>query len=82
MTSKFIIQICSGTTCYVLGGAQLMMLEEMLPADLKDLVEIRESNCLSACKDGQARPPFVKIGDYLMAEPSPGKIIDYLRHHI
>ncbi len=81
MSKQFKIVICSGTTCYVLGGAQLMMLEDIMPADLKDQVEIVGSTCLQACRDGKLHPPFVKINDYLMPEASISKIIDYLRKH-
>lgn len=82
MKKKFKISICSGTTCYVLGGAQLMMLEDVMPADIKDQVEIVGSACLQACRQGNSsQPPFVKINDYLMAEASISKIVDYLRNH-
>jgi NADH:ubiquinone oxidoreductase subunit E len=81
MSKKFKIVICSGTTCYVLGGAHLMMLEDVLPADLKDQVEISGSTCLQACRNGQSHPPFVRINDFLMSEASISKIVDYLRKH-
>ncbi|MDD2997916.1 MAG: (2Fe-2S) ferredoxin domain-containing protein [Erysipelotrichia bacterium] len=81
MTRKFKITICSGTACYVLGGAHLMMLEDILPAELKDQVEIVGSACLQACRQADARPPFVKINDYLMESASITKIVDYLRSH-
>jgi NADH:ubiquinone oxidoreductase subunit E len=68
MAKKFKITICSGTTCYVLGGAHLLMLADMLPADLKD-------------QDENARPPFVQINDYLMSQASVAKIVEYLRKH-
>lgn len=79
MSKKFKIVICSGTTCYVLGGAQLMMLEDIMPADLKEHVEIVGSTCLQACRDGKLHPPFVTINDHLMSEASISKIIEYLR---
>lgn len=82
MNKKFKITICSGTACYVLGGAQLMMLEDLLPVELKDQVEIVGSNCLQACRqESSGQPPFVKINDFLMESASIGKIIDYLRKH-
>ncbi len=80
MNKKLRIEICTGTTCYVLGGAQLMLLSQQIPANLNDRVEVAEVKCLQACKAEGAKPPFVKIGDFLMSEASPGRIIDYLRH--
>jgi len=81
MDKKFKITICSGTACYVLGGAHLMMLEDVLPDDLKEKVEIVGSTCLQACRVDNARPPFVKIDDYLMENASIPKIVEYLRTH-
>ncbi|PKL41751.1 MAG: hypothetical protein CVV41_17600 [Candidatus Riflebacteria bacterium HGW-Riflebacteria-1] len=81
MTKKFRITICSGTTCYVLGGAHLLMLAEAIPADLKDHVEIIDSNCIKACLYENAQPPFVQINDYLMSQASVAKVVEYLRSH-
>lgn len=82
MTKKFKITICSGTTCYVLGGAQLMMLEDVMPAQFKDQVEIVGSACLQLCRqESGAQPPFVKINDFVMPEASIAKVLDYLRNH-
>ncbi|OGK09511.1 MAG: hypothetical protein A2W80_13285 [Candidatus Riflebacteria bacterium GWC2_50_8] len=82
MAKKFKITICSGTTCYVLGGAQLMMLADSIPAELKDQVEIVDSNCIKACHFENAQPPFVQINDYLMSQASVAKVVDYLRKHL
>ncbi len=80
MSKKFKITICSGTACYVMGGAQLMMLADLLPAEFRDEVEIVGSTCLQACRKGDnAQPPFVKINDYLMESASIARIVDYLR---
>ena len=82
MSKKFKITICSGTACYVLGGAQLMMLEDLLPSEFRDDVEIVGSPCLQACRRGDnSQPPFVKINDELIESASIARIIDYLRRH-
>ncbi|MDD3145844.1 MAG: hypothetical protein PHD82_00970 [Candidatus Riflebacteria bacterium] len=82
MSKKFKITICSGTACYVMGGAQLMMLEDLIPAEFRDQVEIVGSNCLQACRDSSnGQPPFVRINDYLMESASIARIVDYLRKH-
>ncbi|MCK9455832.1 MAG: (2Fe-2S) ferredoxin domain-containing protein [Candidatus Riflebacteria bacterium] len=81
MSKKFKVSICSGTTCYVLGGAQMMILEDCLPADIKDEVEVVGSSCLQKCHEPNAKPPFVLINDYLMESASMTKVIDYIREH-
>lgn len=81
MSKKFKVSICSGTTCYVLGGAQMMILEDCLPADIKDEVEVVGSSCLKKCHEPNAKPPFVLINDYLMESASMTKVVDYIREH-
>ncbi len=60
--SKVKVSICTGTTCYVMGASELLLLEEELPADLKDKVEIEGITCLEACKGGSnSKAPYVLI---------------------
>jgi NADH:ubiquinone oxidoreductase subunit E len=81
MSQKFKVKICSGTTCYVLGGAQLMLLEDMLPADIKDQVEVVGSPCLGVCKQkDMGKPPFAMVNDKILAEASIHSIVEYIRN--
>ena len=60
--SKIKVEICVGTTCFILGASELQEIEQFLPDDLRDRVEICGSPCLGFCRqrnDGQA--PFVRI---------------------
>lgn len=82
MSKKFKISICSGTMCYVMGGARMAMLESIIPANLKDEVELTGSTCLEACSKPNAKPPFVKINDFIMEDASPEKVVEYLQKHI
>lgn len=77
---KIKVKLCCGTLCYVMGGAELQALPDMLPDDLKDKVEFSSTTCLDYCNDYEdENPPFVEIdGDY-MAEASPGKVLDKVR---
>jgi NADH:ubiquinone oxidoreductase subunit E len=82
---KHKITICTGTTCFVMGGSELLLLEEELPDDLKEITEIEGSPCIGFCKRAEAgqthsgRAPFVMINGEVMEECSSVKIIDYLR---
>lgn len=60
---KLLVEICVGTTCFVLGASALQPLESFLSDEIKEKVEIVGSPCLDCCKnrnDGEA--PFVRIG--------------------
>ena len=63
MEKKLIVKICTGTLCYVMGGAELQLLDEQLPAELLAQVEIQGSPCLDCCnREDSQGAPFVKVG--------------------
>ena len=78
--NKTKITICTGTACYVLGGANLLELEDFLPDDIKSKVEITGSACLGMCKTAScnSKPPYVKIGDEVIHSATVQKIISFL----
>lgn len=76
---KIKVNICVGTTCFVMGASELQELEQHLPDELRDRVEITGSTCLGLCKDnnyGQA--PFVTIDGEVMPHASISAIIERL----
>lgn len=80
MADKIKVEICLGTTCYVLGSFRLSALEERLPDDLKARVEVVGSPCLNACRDrNYGNAPFVRIGGTrLVDNATVEKVIDIL----
>jgi len=82
---KHKVDICTGTTCFVMGGSELLLLEEQLPDDLKNVTEINGSPCIGICKHadyGKAQAdhaPFVQIDGEIIDEASIQKVIDHLR---
>ena len=79
MGRTIVVQVCTGTTCYVLGGAQLLTLEDALPGHLREAVRIEGINCIEACRDESAgRPPFVTIDGEVLAEASIPRVIERL----
>ncbi len=60
--AKIKVSICTGTTCYVMGASELLLLEEELPTKIKDLVDIEGVTCLELCKSGNnSKAPYVLI---------------------
>lgn len=82
---KHMVTICTGTACFVMGGSELLLLEEQLPDDLKAITEIEGSPCMGNCKrlenskPNSAQAPFVKVDGELIEQANTQKIIDYLR---
>lgn len=69
------VVICAGTTCYVMGGADLTGLRDDLSAEIADQVEISGSPCLEFCKSEQHRSaPFVKVNDTIITQATVAKI--------
>lgn len=73
------IKICCGTHCYIMGGAELQLLQEKLPPRLNAMVTIKGDQCLELCKDRKnGQPPFVTINQTIMASATSDKIIKHL----
>ncbi len=81
MQEKIKVEICVGTTCFILGAAELQNLEDFIPEELKDRVEIFGNTCLGFCKNSNhGKAPFVRINDsVIVANASIDRIIDALR---
>ncbi len=72
------LEICCGTTCYMLGGSALLELERALPEEWRNLVEVRAVPCTDACaREDLGRAPFVRLNGELIANATREKI--YLR---
>lgn len=75
------MEICLGTTCYVLGSFRLSALEEQLPPEFKDRVEVVGCACLDVCHDrNYGNAPFVRIDEKRIVDNATiEKVIDILR---
>jgi len=73
---KIKVTICTGTACFVMGASDLMLLQEKLPAELKDKVEISGCTCMNECKgDKNGMPPYVKINGHVIHQANIPDII-------
>lgn len=76
---KTTITICSGTLCYVMGGASLLSIADHIPHQLKDKVIIKGSPCLEYCKNPEnGKPPFVEVNGKMISEADVDSIIELL----
>lgn len=77
------VSICTGTTCYLLGGAHLLTFDEMLDPCTAGLVNIRGSHCLGLCSDeSNGKPPFVKVNDHIICDATLNKVLDKVNEEI
>ena len=74
---KVKVEICCGTACYLLGAANLMSIEDDLPAELRGRVEVEAKTCLELCeKENLGGAPYVRINDTeIMSQASPEKLL-------
>ena len=80
MEKNLEVRICTGTLCYVMGGADLQVIDEYLPEELLDKVDIKGTPCLDYCNncDGP-KAPFVKVGDKVISEASIEKVVTAIK---
>lgn len=81
MAATVTVEICMGTTCYVMGGAQLAGIAERLPEEWKDRVTVKGMRCVGTCQQAgvYGRAPFVRVNDELIAEADEGKVLNAIR---
>ena len=85
MEPKIKVIICVGTSCFVMGAAQIQSLEFNAPADIADSIEIIEERCMNLCKDIKVkynRGPFVFVNDRLIEEASYEKVVNAIREEM
>ncbi len=76
MADKIKVSICSGTACFVMGASEILLLEDELPAHLKNRVEIEGITCMEFCKNPECgKTPFVKINDEVLPEATLMSVI-------
>ena len=77
---KIKVEICCGTACYLLGAANLMTIEDDIPADMRDKVEIEARTCLELCeRENLGGAPYVRInGSEILAQATREKVLDRL----
>ncbi len=80
---KIKIVICTGTTCYVMGGSDLLGLKEVFENDYPGQVELEGCGCLDFCKgDEYCHAPFVKVNDTLLSEATVASVVDEVKRQL
>ncbi len=78
---KIKVSICTGTACFVMGASELMLLEEELPPELKDKVEVEGITCFEVCKNSSCgKAPFVQINGEIVPEATIPVVLEKIHH--
>ncbi|MDF7808546.1 NAD(P)H-dependent oxidoreductase subunit E [Pontiellaceae bacterium B12219] len=80
---KVTVSICTGTTCYLMGGAHLLTINERLDPSTLDSVEFKGAHCLGLCSnESNGKPPFVKVNEHLVSDATLNKVLDAIRKEL
>ena len=77
-----VVKICSGTTCYIMGGAELLAVADELTAEEQELVSVEASTCLGVCKDFGPKAPYVKVNDEVIASATMEILVAKIRQEL
>lgn len=78
---KITVKLCAGTMCYVMGGAQLMEISDLLSEEEKQYVDIICSPCLQKC-NGQGTTPYIKLNGKTIAGTSKDTLLRIIKEEI
>lgn len=80
---KISIEICLGTTCFVMGASKLQDLESLIPPKYKCLVDVKAATCLDLCKNSTyMKAPFVKVDGEIVSEANVEKILKIIESKV
>jgi NADH:ubiquinone oxidoreductase subunit E len=80
---KIRVQICTGTTCFIMGAAHLQRLDEVLSGSILDAVEIEGCRCLGFCDDkSRGGSPFVMVGDECVSEATIDSVLAAIQRQL
>jgi len=70
------VEVCMGTTCFVMGSSGLQVAIEEMVAQAGKEVEFVPRPCLGLCEDNRyGKSPYVKVDGEVIADASPEKIM-------
>lgn len=74
------LEICCGTTCFMLGADKLLNIENEMPSEFRGRVEVRALPCLELCNDSKlAGAPYVKLNGEIIDRATPEKVFERIR---
>lgn len=75
---KIKVEICIGTSCYLLGAHDLMEAVENLPQEIKKCIDLNAVTCLKTCGKG----PNICINDVVLSGITPQRLLEIIHDTI
>lgn len=81
---KIQVEICLGTTCFIMGGSQLQEVENLVFTKYRGAVEVSAKACLGLChSNGEySKAPYAKVNEKVISEATAEKILDAIESSI
>jgi NADH:ubiquinone oxidoreductase subunit E len=80
MQGKISVQICVGTTCYLMGASDILTIGEELEHAFKGRVEITRVPCLDLCRSREhGGAPFVTINGTILSRATVHSVREHIR---
>ena len=78
------VKVCMGTTCFVMGGANLQELIDIIPRKYGNKVRVEGVSCLNMCSSESkyAKAPYVRIDDDIIDEATVEKVLDHIERKL
>lgn len=71
---KYIVEICIGTPCHLMGAQDLINAVQDLPGGVLERIQLRSGTCLHLCD----RAPAVRINGEIYAPITPAELVQML----
>lgn len=77
---KVTVELCMGTTCFVMGSSGLPDFMDMLSPEQRSAVELKHSPCMGFCKDQKyGKAPYARVNNELIASANALKVAEKIR---
>ena len=76
------VEICSGTACYIMGGANLLTVADELRVDELKKVEISASTCMDECNECADECPYAKVNGELIPKANMTVLVEKIREAV
>lgn len=76
------VEICVGTTCFVMGASKLLELEDIVKEKYNN-VSVTQKACLDLCLDNKYnKSPYVKVNDDVIEEATIEKVLNAIEEKL
>jgi len=73
-----VVEICMGTSCYLLGAQDLFAAVELLPEEKRNQILVTEVACFPECRKG----PSVRVNGSMLSAMTPERLAAELEEYL